>query len=197
MVGFFHQHLHRQAGNGSLPPSAPKTPPTYLQMTSHTGNGSLPPSAPKTPPTDAKVHLDLQYGWRKRDNRRKLRGFLDTYPDEINLIRKDTSKSPFSSPRPPGNWNTPCLVPDAGGGFNIGFQSTSRSYTKMTASAEADRSRMTDSDMSETLPELLNEWTLVISVLFYIVRYYAVHSFIVLYNHVRVWGELCSEPHIV
>ena len=43
-----------EAGNGSLPPSAPKTPPTYAQMTSHTGNGSLPPSAPKTPPTDAK-----------------------------------------------------------------------------------------------------------------------------------------------
>ena len=33
--------------NGSLPPSAPKTPP----KTSCTGNGSLPPSAPKTPPT--------------------------------------------------------------------------------------------------------------------------------------------------
>ena len=41
------QHLHRQVGNGSLPPSAPKTPP----KTSCTGNGSLPPSAPKTPPT--------------------------------------------------------------------------------------------------------------------------------------------------
>ena len=47
---FFHQHLHRQAGNGSLPPSAPKTPPTYAQKMSHTRNGSLPPSAPKTPP---------------------------------------------------------------------------------------------------------------------------------------------------
>ena len=42
---------------GSLPPSAPETPPTCAQMTSHTGNGSLPPSAPKAPPTDGKVHL--------------------------------------------------------------------------------------------------------------------------------------------
>ena len=27
-----HQHLHCQAGNGSLPPSAPKTPPTYAHL---------------------------------------------------------------------------------------------------------------------------------------------------------------------
>ena len=44
----------KPSGNGSLPPSAPKTPPTYAQTTSHTRNGSLPPSAPKTPPTDTK-----------------------------------------------------------------------------------------------------------------------------------------------
>ena len=56
----FHQHLHCQAGNGSLPPSAPKTPSTYAQTTSHTRNGSLPPSAPKTPPTNAKMHLRCQ-----------------------------------------------------------------------------------------------------------------------------------------
>ena len=46
-----------ESGNGSLLPSAPKTPPTYAQMTSNTGNGSLPPSAPKTPPMEAKVYL--------------------------------------------------------------------------------------------------------------------------------------------
>ena len=56
----FHQHLHRHTRNGSLPPSAPKTPPTYAQTTSHTRNGSLLPSAPKAPPTDAKVHLRCQ-----------------------------------------------------------------------------------------------------------------------------------------
>ena len=58
----FHQHLHCQAGNGSLPLSAPKTPPTYALMTSCTGNRSLPPSAPKTPPTYTQVtsHAGLQ-----------------------------------------------------------------------------------------------------------------------------------------
>ena len=49
-----------EAGNGSLPPSAPKTPPTYAQTTSRTAIESLPPSAPKTPPTDAKMHLCCQ-----------------------------------------------------------------------------------------------------------------------------------------
>jgi hypothetical protein len=194
---FFHQHLHRQAGNGSLPPSAPKTPPTYAQMTSHNGNGSLPQSAPKTPPTDAKVHLDLQYGWRKRDNRRKLQGFLDTYPGEINLTRNDTSKSPFSSPRPPGSWTTPCLGLDTGGNLNIDIESTSLSYTQMMASTEADKSRTVNSNMSETLPEKLDKQSSINYVLLYIVLYYSVHSVLVLYNHVRVWGELCSEPHIV
>ena len=50
------QHLHRQVGNGSLPPSAPKTPP----KTSFTGNESLPPSAPKTPPTYTQVQAPVQ-----------------------------------------------------------------------------------------------------------------------------------------
>jgi hypothetical protein len=39
-----------ETGNGSLPPSAPKTPPLYAQRMSHTGRGGLPQSAPKAPP---------------------------------------------------------------------------------------------------------------------------------------------------
>ena len=75
------QHLHRQVGNGSLPPSAPKTPP----KTSCTGNESLPPSAPKTPPTYTEVDVlptlppddtvtdlvfRLPFGWKKTGARR-------------------------------------------------------------------------------------------------------------------------------
>ncbi len=106
----------------------------------------------------------------------KLRTFLDTCPDvsgEVylthssvpwtrggsatpNLIGSDTSTSPFDSPRPPGSWTMPSLGPDAGGIFNIGFESTSRSYTQMTARAEADRSRTDDSNISEILPEPLD-----------------------------------------
>ena len=41
----------------------------------------------------------------------------------LNLIRSDTSKSPFSSPRPPGSWTTSRLGPDARGSFNIDFES--------------------------------------------------------------------------
>jgi hypothetical protein len=51
----------------------------------------------------------------------------------LNLIRSDTSKSPFSSPRPPGSWTTPRLGTDAGGGFNIDIKSTLLSYTQMTS----------------------------------------------------------------
>jgi hypothetical protein len=133
-------HLHRQAGNGSLPPSAPKTPPTYAQTTSHTRNRSMPPSAPKTPTKTSCTGI----------------GSL-----------------PPSAPKTPPT------------------------YTQMTASTEADRSQTTDSNISKTVPEKLDKQSSVHSMLLYIVRYYAVHSFIVLYNHVRVWGELCSEPHIV
>ena len=41
----------------------------------------------------------------------------------LNLIRSNTSKSPFSSPRPPGSWTTSRLGPDARGSFNIDFES--------------------------------------------------------------------------
>ena len=50
------QHLHHKVGKGSLPPSAPETPP----KTSCTGNESLPPSAPKTPPTYTPVQAPVQ-----------------------------------------------------------------------------------------------------------------------------------------
>ena len=91
----------------------------------------------------------------------------------------------------------PRLGPDARGNFNIDIESTSLSYTQMMASTEADKSRTVNSNMSETLPEKLDKQSSINYVLLYIVLYYSVHSVLVLYNHVRVWGELCSEPHIV
>merc|ERR1712051_958409 len=121
------------------------------------------------------------------------------YPDftgKVNLTRSNTSKSPFSSPRPPGSWTTPRLDPDAGGSFYIDFESISTSYTQMTARTEANRSRTTDFIISETTRETYKQ-TSVISMLLYIVVYHLVHSTVFLYNHVRVWGELCSVPHIV
>ena len=73
---------------------------------------------------------------------------------------------------------------------------TPPTYTQMTASTESDRSQTTDSIISETTREAYKQ-TSVITRLLYIVLYHFVHLVIVLYNHVRVWGELCSEPHIV
>ena len=100
-----------------------------------------------------------------------------------DLIRRDTSKSPFSSPRPPGSWITPGLGPDAGAKFNIEVESISLYYTQMTASTEADRSQTTDSNISKTVPEKLDTQSSVISMLLYIVLYYSVHLVIVLFDH--------------
>jgi hypothetical protein len=129
--------------------------------------------------------IDLPYGWRNRDKHRKLRGIQDTYPDvtgEVNLTRSDTSKSPFSSPRPPRSWTTPRLDPDAGGSFYIDFESISTSYTQRRARTEANRSRTTDFIISETTREAYKQ-TSIISMLLYIVIYYSVHLVIVLFDH--------------
>ena len=159
--------------------------------------------------------IDLPCGLRKRDNRRKLRGFLDTYPDvpgkvyqfqrslyqgasaTLNHIRNDTSKNDFSSPRPPGSWTTPSLGPDARDSFNNDVQATSPSYTQMKASTEADWSRTTDSTISETLPEKLTSrlWLLMFYSIFLL--YYSVHSVIVLFHHHGSGGScVASGDHI-
>merc|ERR1712051_1028086 len=107
------------------------------------------------------------------------------YPDftgKVNLTRSDTSKSPFSSPRPPGSWTTPRLDPNAGGSFYIDFESISTSYTQRRARTEANRSRTTDFIISETTREAYKQ-TSVISMLLYIVIYYSVHLVIVLFDH--------------
>merc|ERR1712051_301332 len=186
----------------------PQPPPESVYITWVPSSRALPQPAPVptsqphfllSPTSVNSQIIDLPYGWRNRDKHRKLRGFQNTYPDvtgKVNLTRRNTSKSPFSSPRPPGSWTTPRLDPDAGGSFYIDFESVSTSYTQMTARTEANRSRTTDFCISETTREAYKQ-TSVISMLLYIVIYYAVHSVIVLYNHVRVWGELCSVPHIV
>ena len=86
-----------------------------------------------------------------------------------NLIGNDISKSPFSSPRPPGRRTTPHLAPDAGGDFNIDVESISLSYTQMTASTEADQSQTTDSNISKTAPEKLDTQSSVNYILSYII----------------------------
>ena len=113
-----------------------------------------------------------------------------------NLIRSDTSKSPFSSPRPPGSWITPGLGPDARDSFNIEFKSTSQSYTQMTTSTEADQSRTADSNISETLPEPLDEWTTLNSMLFYICSILCCTFSNCSVTPSRVWGELCGERRL-
>ena len=186
----------------------PRPPPEPVYITWVPSSRALPQPAPVptsqphfllSPTSVNSQIIDLPYGWRNRDKHRKLRGFQDTYPDvtgKVNLTRSDTSKSPFSSPRPPGSWTTPRLDPDARGKFYSDFESISTSYTQMTARTEANRSRTTDFIISETTREAYKQ-TSVITMLLYIVLYHFVHLVIVLYNHVRVWGELCSEPHIV
>ena len=113
-----------------------------------------------------------------------------TYAQKMSHTRNGSL--PPSAPKTPpktsctGNGSLPPSAPK-----------TPPTYTQMTASTESDRSQTTDSNISKTVPEKLDKQSSVNSMLLYIVLYYAVHSVIVLYNHVRVWGELCSEPHIV
>ena len=112
-----------------------------------------------------------------------------TYAQKMSHTRNGSL--PPSAPKTPpktsctGNGSLPPSAPK-----------TPPTYTQMTASTESDRSQTTDSIISETTREAYKQ-TSVITRLLYIVLYHFVHLVIVLYNHVRVWGELCSEPHIV
>ena len=172
----------------------PRPPPEPAYITWVPSSRALPQPAPvptsqphlSLSPTSVNIQIiDLPYGWRNRDKHLKLRGFQDTYPDftgKVNLTRSDTSKSPFSSPRPPGSWTTPRLDPDARGKFYSDFESISTSYTQMTARTEANRSRTTDFIISETTREAYKQ-TSVISMLLCIVVYRFVHLVIVLFDH--------------
>ena len=172
----------------------PRPPPEPVYITWVPSSRALPQPAPvpksqphlllSPTPVNSQI-IDLPYGWRNRDKHRKLRGFRDTYPDvtgEVNLTRSDTSKSPFSSPRPPGSWTTPRLDPDVRNSFNIDVKATSISYTQRRARTEANRSRKTNFIISETIRETYKQ-TSVISMLLYIVIYHYVHLVIVLFDH--------------
>ena len=76
------------------------------------------------------------------------------------------------------------------------FSANNRTAKPNTNAAAATTSKTTDFIISETTREAYKQ-TSVITMLLYIVLYHFVHLVIFLYNHVRVWGELCSEPHIV
>merc|ERR1712051_849702 len=184
----------------------PQPPPESVYITWVPSSRALPQPAPVptsqphfllSPTSVDSQIIDLPYGWRNRDKHRKLRGFQDTYPDftgKVNLTRSDTSKSPDSSPRPPGSWTTPRLDPDAGGSFYIDFGLVSTSYTQTTARTEANRSRTTDFIISENTREAYKQ-TSANSMLSYIVLYYAVHSVIVLFDYHRS-GGLCGERRL-
>ena len=96
----------------------PRPPPEPVYISWVPSSRALPQPAPVptsqphfllSPTSVNSQIIDLPYGWRNWDKHRKLRGFQDTYPDitgKVNLTGSDTSKSPFSSPRP-GGWTTP------------------------------------------------------------------------------------------
>ena len=128
--------LGRRSRFSGLDLPMPRPPPEPVYTTWVLSSQALPQPVPVhtsqfhllLSPTSVNTQvINFPYGWLERDNHRKLRGFLDTCPDvpgEVylthfsiswtrgtsaapNLIGDDTSKSPFSSPRPPGNWTTP------------------------------------------------------------------------------------------
>ena len=186
----------------------PRPPPEPVYITWVPSSRALPQPAPVptsqphfllSPTSVNSQIIDLPYGWRNRDKHRKLRGFRDTYPDvtgEVNLTRSDTSKSPFSSPRPPGSWTTPRLDPDVRNSFNIDVKATSLSYTQRRARTEANRSRKTNFIISETIRETYKQ-TSVISMLLYIVIYHYVHLVIVLFDHHGSGGSCVASGDYV